>query len=97
MKENKRIFSTVLSQPIAFESEEVFQRLFVNIFNPILERFRYPERDRKYVMMYYLSGVTALVSQWLKDDCEKEIEELSRIIHECIFGRGNILVAEMGL
>ena len=97
MKENKRIFSTVLSQPIAFESEEVFQRLFVNIFNPILERFRYPERDRKYVMMYYLSGVTALVSQWLKDDCEKEIEELSRIIHECIFGRGSILVAEMGL
>ena len=91
MKENKRIFSTVLSQPIAFASEEVFQRMFVHIFDPILERFRYPEQDRKYVMMYYLNGVTAIVSQWMKDDCEKEMEEISRIIHECIFGRGNLL------
>ena len=96
MKENKRIFSTVLSQPIAFASEEVFQRMFVHIFDPILERFRYPEQDRKYVMMYYLNGVTAIVSQWLKDDCEKEMEEISRIIHECIFGRENILTPKLG-
>ena len=90
MKENRRIFSTVLSQPIAFASEEVFQRLFVNIFNPILERFCYPEQDRTYVMLYYLNGVTAIVSHWLKDGCKTEIEELSRIIHDCIFGRGTI-------
>lgn len=96
MKENRRIFATVLSQPMAFASEEVFQRLFVNIFNPILERFRYPEQDRKYVMLYYLNGVTAIVSQWLKDGCETEIEEISRIIHECIFGRGSILASEIG-
>ena len=89
-KENRRIFATVLSQPMAFASEEVFQRLFVNIFNPILERFRYPEEDRTYVMLYYLNGVTAIVSQWLKDGCETEIEEISRIIHECIFGRGTL-------
>lgn len=96
MKENKRIFSTVLSQPIAFASEEVFQRMFVHIFDPILERFRYPQQDRTYVMMYYLNGVTAIVSQWLKDDCEKELEEISRIIHECIFGRENILAPKLG-
>lgn len=88
MKENRRIFATVLSQPMAFASEEVFQRLFVNIFNPILERFRYPEEDRTYVMLYYLNGVTAIVSKWLKDGCETEIGDISRIIHECIFGRG---------
>lgn len=96
IKENKRIFSTILSQPIAFESEEIFQKLFIHIFNPILERFRYPKKNRTYVMRYYLNGVTAIVSEWLKNNCDKSIEEISEIIHDCIFGRENILAPKLG-
>ncbi len=31
IKENQRVFSAVLSQPIAFDSKNIFQRLFDNI------------------------------------------------------------------
>ena len=56
------------------------------IFDPILARFRYPEGDRQYVMMFYLNGIIAIVVQWLNEGCEKTEEEIARIIQECIFG-----------
>lgn len=87
IKENKRIFSAVLSHPNAFNFDKIFQNLFTNIFDPILNRFDYPEDERKYVMMFYLNGLTAIVKEWLKDDCQKSIEEMYSIIQHCILGK----------
>ena len=89
IKENKQVFTTVLSHSESFGFNDIFQRLYENIFNPILERFNYPPADRKFVMMFYLSGITAIVTEWLKDGCEKNIREVSEIIYECIFGLKN--------
>ena len=85
--ENQRLFEAVLSQPTTFDSKAIFQRLFDNIFKPILDRFHYPADEQKYVMMFYLNGITAIITEWLKDGCKKSIEEISCIIHYCIFGR----------
>ena len=87
IKEHQKVFSTVLSQPVAFSSENLFERLFDNIFNPILDRFGYPKSERKYVMMFYLNGITAITMEWLKNGCDKSVKEISAIIHYCIFGR----------
>ncbi len=86
IKENKRVFSTVLSHSDSFGFNDVFQRLYENIFNPILERFNYPPADRKYVMIFYLNGITAIVTEWLKEGCKKTVKQVSQIIYECIFG-----------
>ena len=37
-------------------------------------------------MMYYLNGINAIVSEWLKNSCDKSIEEVSKIVSICIFG-----------
>lgn len=87
IKENQRIFSAVLFHQQTFDTNAVFQRLFDNVFAPILDRFRYPKDEQHYVMMFYLNGITAVVMQWLKDGCSKSIEEISQIIQYCIFGR----------
>lgn len=89
IKDNKSVFSTVLLHSVSFGFNEIFQNLYENIFNPILERYNYPIADRKYAMMFYLNGITAIVKEWLKDGCEKTIEEVSQIIYGCIFGREN--------
>ncbi|MBO5248346.1 MAG: TetR family transcriptional regulator C-terminal domain-containing protein [Clostridia bacterium] len=83
----KEIFSTVLRHNKTLGFEDVYQRMFDNIFNPILDRFHYPTSDRRYVMMYYLNGITAIITEWLKDDCKKSTAEISEIIQYCIFGR----------
>lgn len=89
IKENQRIFSAVLSHPVTFKFEDIYQRLFDNIFNPILDRFHYPNDERKYVMMFYLNGLNAIITEWLKDGCQKSIYEISAIIQCCIFGKEN--------
>ena len=87
IKENQRVFSAVLSQPAAFDSKSIFQRLFDNIFKPILDRFHYPSEEQNYVMMFYLNGITAIIIEWLKDDCQKSIEDIAEIIRICIYGK----------
>lgn len=86
IREHKTIFSTALVHSNTFGFENIFQRMFDNIFDPILERFHYPTGDRKYVMLFYLNGINAIVIQWLKDGCDKSNEDIYRIINECIFG-----------
>ena len=86
IKENRLVFSTVLLHADSFGFNEIFKILYENVFNPVLERFDYPVTDRKYAMMFYLNGITAVVTEWLKDGCEKTIDEVSRIIYKCIFG-----------
>lgn len=92
IKENRRVFSTVLLHADSFGFNEIFQRLYENVFNPILERFNYPITDRKYAMMFYLNGITAVVTEWLKDGCKKSIQEVSQIIYGCVFGRENKVI-----
>ncbi len=88
IKENQRLFAAVLSQPNTFDSNAIFQRLFNDVFQPILDRFHYPRDEQRYVMMFYLNGITAIITEWLKDGCDKGIADVSSIIHHCIFGRG---------
>ena len=87
IKKNQRLFTAVLSQPTTFNSSAIFQRLFDDVFNPILDRFHYPRDEQHYVMMFYLNGVTAIITEWLKDGCHKSMEDISSIIHDCIFGK----------
>lgn len=93
IKENRQLFSTALTHGTAFGFEGIFQRMFHNIFDPILARFHYPEDHRQYVMRFYLNGIMAIVELWLREDCEKSIEEVSSIVHSCIFGRGGEIAA----
>ena len=86
IKDHKEVFGTALLHNQVLGFEDVYQRMYDHIFNPILERFRYPHDYRKYVMMYYLNGINAIILEWIKDGCEKPIEDVSGIITICIFG-----------
>lgn len=86
IKGNRLVFSTAMAHSVSFGFDSIYRRMFQYIFNPILARFRYPEGDRQYVMMFYLNGIIAIVVQWLNEGCEKTEEEIARIIQECILG-----------
>lgn len=97
IKENKEVFLTALSHMSSFGFEDVYARLFDKIFNPILDRFSYPKDDRNYVMMYYLNGINAINLEWLRNGCDKSIEEICKIIRECVFGLNNMIEKSAGL
>ena len=89
IQENKEVFRTSLLHIGALGFEDVYKRMFENIFNPILERFHYPSDIRQYVMMYYLNGINAIIVEWLKNGCDKSTDEISKIIAICIYGKDN--------
>ena len=85
-KENRKIFLTVFENGKLFGFEETYKKLFDNIFDPILDVFRYPESERKYVMAFYLNGINSIIMEWIKEDCVKPEKEVVKIINDCIFG-----------
>ena len=89
VKDHKEIFGTALLYNQTLGFEDVYKRMFDNIFNPILERFQYTPSNRQYVMMYYLNGVNAIILEWLRNGCDKSIQEISEIISICIYGKDN--------
>lgn len=89
IRDRKEVFGTVLLHLQIFRFEDVYRWMFENIFDPILNRFHYPAENRRYVMMYYLNGIIAVVLEWLKDGCNQSIEEVSEIISACIYGFQN--------
>lgn len=90
IKENQRIFKTSIKHLGSMNFDKVYNKMFEFIFNPVLERFSFPEEDREYVLKFYLTGITAIVMEWLKKDCKDSIEEISRIIIQCVIGQNRV-------
>ncbi|MBR3835213.1 MAG: TetR/AcrR family transcriptional regulator [Clostridia bacterium] len=90
-RDNKRIFKTMVMNSVPFGLEGIYDRLFKNVFNPVLARFNYPEKDRNYVMVFYLTGICAVIMKWIEEDCEKSDEEIATVIGTCILGRNGEL------
>ena len=86
MKENREIVLTAQLHINSLGFEKVYTKMFKNIFNPILNRFCYPESERQYVMLYYLNGLNAIILEWLKENCKESIAEITEVIKKCIFG-----------
>ena len=90
-RENKRLLKTMMSNYISFDLNGIYDRLFKYIFNPVLSRFDFPEKERDYVMRFYLTGIFAVVMQWIEEDCEKPDEEIAQIITTCVLGKNEEL------
>ena len=90
IKDNQRLFRVSIKQFDSLNMAEVYSKMFEHVFSPILERFRVPEKERAYVMKFYLTGVFAIVMEWLDKNCSDDIETVTRVITDCVMGERNI-------
>ena len=90
IKENQRIFKVSIKQFNSMNMDKVYSRMFEHIFNPILSRFHVPECERAYVMKFYLTGIFAIVMEWLEKNCSDKMEDVIKIIIDCVMGQRNI-------
>ncbi len=86
IRENQRIFKVAIKQFNSMNMDEVYGRMFTQIFNPILARFGVPERERGFVMKFYLTGVYAVVMEWLEKDCAEDMNTVIKVITDCVLG-----------
>ena len=90
IKDNQRIFKTTIRHLGSLNFDSVYNKMFKYIFNPVLDRFDFPEKDRIYILKFYLVGITAVVMEWLENDCAEEIDDIIRIIIDCVVGKSGI-------
>ena len=90
IKDNQRIFKVSIKQFNSLNMGDVYGRMFDNIFNPILERFHIPENERSYMMKFYLTGVYAIVMEWLDNNCSDDMETVTQVITDCVMGERNV-------
>ena len=90
IKDNQRLFKVSINQFNSLNMHEVYGRMFEHIFNPILECFHIPEKERSYVMKFYLTGVFAIVMEWLDQNCSDDMATIIKVITDCVMGERNI-------
>lgn len=78
--DHRRVYSAAMKKPHIFKANDTYGRMFRYIFDPILESYKVPPSERKYIMAFYLNGITAIVATWLENDCKTPIEEICDLI-----------------
>ena len=90
IKDNQRLFKVSIKQFNSLNMDEVYGRMFKHVLNPILERFNVPENERAYVMKFYITGVFAIVMEWLEKNCSDDMATVIKVITDCVMGERNI-------
>ena len=84
IKENQRLFRTALENAATLRLEDSYTGLFRHVIAPILDRYGVPQQDRPYLMAFYLHGLMAILSEWLKNGCAEPIEYIVNMIQRCV-------------
>ncbi|MGM9640082.1 MAG: TetR/AcrR family transcriptional regulator [Faecousia sp.] len=87
IRDHKRLFRTAVENAGTLRLEEIYDKMFQSVFTPILERHQVPDGDRAYLMSFYIHGLMAIVTQWLKGDCADPIDHVIAVMQECVMGR----------
>ena len=90
IKDNQRIFKVAVKHFDSMTMHEVYNWMFGSVFDPILVHFRIPEKQRPYMMKFYLTGVFAIVMEWLDGECTDDMDLIIQIIKECVMGERRI-------
>lgn len=84
IRENKRVIRTAMKHMATMGLERIFDRMFRHVFDPILARFDAPEEQRGFMMIFYLSGINAIITKWVEHNCEEPMEQIMEIIMKCV-------------
>ncbi len=87
VKENRRLFHTALENAETLRLEDSYNELFRHIITPILERYGVAVNDRPYILAFYMKGLMAIISEWLKNDCADSVDYIAGVIQRCAKGR----------
>lgn len=82
--QNKRLFRTALKNAGSLSLDKIYSQMMEHVFIPILERFGIAGSDRNYILMFYIHGLMAIISEWLKKDCTDSISHVSAIMEQCV-------------
>ena len=84
VREHRRVFRATVENASALRMNDAYKSLSRHIFYPILDRFHVPHENKSYIMSFFISGLMAIINEWLKDDCKDSTEHIISVMQTCI-------------
>lgn len=84
IKDNKKLFKITLAKTETLNLNKSYQQLYLHILDPIMNRYQINQKERKYIVAFYINGIMAIIKEWLKEDCKESQEEILELIKKCV-------------
>jgi len=84
VKAYKHVYRATYQNPKALQADDRFASMFKMVLKPIFTRFGIPETAHRYWLAYHIEGVSAIVKEWVKNDCTESVEDIVKIIEDCV-------------
>ena len=84
IEQHKRLVRTARENAAVLGMDKSYDRMFHHVFTPILDRYGIPQQDRRYIMAFYIQGLMAIISEWLRNDCADSIAYVVDMIQRCV-------------
>lgn len=84
ISEHRTVFKVVLANPQTMQAENTYASLFGDILDQILERYEIPEKNRSYMLSFYIEGMMGIIKQWLLSDCKDSVDDVAQIMMNVI-------------
>lgn len=89
IRDNQRLFRTGLENAATLRLKDSYAGLCQHVLTPILDRYGVPAQDRAYQIAFYIHGLMAIITEWLKNDCADSIEHIIAVMHSCVRWRAD--------
>lgn len=84
VRDYQAVFLAAAQQPGVLGINRIVRRLYDEIFEPILARFGVLQQERRYQMTFYLSGMYAVIREWICNGCKEDVPGIANILINCI-------------
>lgn len=84
IKAHSRLFLTAVKNTKTLRLDNIYDKMFRLVFVPVLDIYNVPVGQRRYIMSFYIQGIIAIISEWLKDDCREDVEYIVGIFQQCV-------------
>ena len=86
IKKNKLLYKVVISKPTVLKAKDSFSKRYNDVILPIIKRFGVTEREYKYTLVYYINGLFAMIAEWIRNDCNEDIDYLANLMSKVVVG-----------
>lgn len=84
IQENQNIFHIAFLKTKVLTMDEAYKSMMKYVLHPILDRYSVPEKERDYVMQFYVNGIMGIIKVWLQCGCEDSVEYIEKMIESCV-------------
>lgn len=78
--EHKKLFMTSVKVSGLLKLDKAYNALYKNVLEPIMIRFNIDETERGYVIDFYVHGLIAIVTRWIKRGFSEPVQKIADII-----------------